>query len=385
MHKPNPGNMAPHGIRHGIMEANVRRHRHNTMTRPGQVDIAFDTILHKSLLRNSSRVSNTSKVAVASSEVATAVEALVVVAPTEVAVSLSVAAEVAVASTEVAIVIEAENKQTKIEPHCTIEVNLSTRHMIYKIYLWSGTISPIINSHSTRHIPRFSDTVAYMNGLHFYLNEDKDDSLQNLMYQFGDMLAAVCATDVHEGFRFTSPYSMFCSWRSGLSFLIGTGNMKRSGKPCLPHLLHFFLNLRNNRTALTAPFPKTWRNPAQDPYNNIIRTTVEAMAAVFGGTQSLHTNSFDEALGLPTVFSARIARNTQIILQEETGIPKVIDPWAGSYAMEALTQEVYDAGLAIIQEVEAMGGMAKAVASGFCRLPYVESLTVLEDFMVNHS
>lgn len=85
----------------------------------------------------------------------------------------------------------------------------------------------------------------------------------------------------------------------------------------------------------------------QDPFNNIIRTTIEAMAAVFGGTQSLHTNSFDEALGLPTVKSARIARNTQIIIQEESGIPKVADPWGGSYLMESLTDEVYEAALKV--------------------------------------
>merc|ERR1719244_1331228 len=84
-----------------------------------------------------------------------------------------------------------------------------------------------------------------------------------------------------------------------------------------------------------------WSLTEQDPYNNIIRTTVEAMSAVFGGTQSLHTNSFDEALALPSVFSARLARNTQLILQEETGITSVIDPWAGSYMMESLTEQVY--------------------------------------------
>lgn len=83
----------------------------------------------------------------------------------------------------------------------------------------------------------------------------------------------------------------------------------------------------------------------QDPYNNVVRTVIEAMAAVFGGTQSLHTNSFDEALGLPTVKSARIARNTQIIIQEESGIPKVADPWGGSYMMEALTDDVYNSAL----------------------------------------
>lgn len=85
----------------------------------------------------------------------------------------------------------------------------------------------------------------------------------------------------------------------------------------------------------------------QDPYNNIVRTAIEAMAAVFGGTQSLHTNSFDEALGLPTVKSARIARNTQIIIQEESGIPKVADPWGGSYMMESLTNDVYEAALKV--------------------------------------
>lgn len=90
----------------------------------------------------------------------------------------------------------------------------------------------------------------------------------------------------------------------------------------------------------------------QDPYNNIIRTVVEAMGATFGGTQSLHTNSFDEALGLPTPFSARIARNTQIILQEESGITKVADPWGGSFMMESLTDEIYEAALAVVKEVK---------------------------------
>jgi methylmalonyl-CoA mutase len=102
----------------------------------------------------------------------------------------------------------------------------------------------------------------------------------------------------------------------------------------------------------------------QDPYNNVIRTTVEAMAAVLGGTQSLHTNSFDEAIALPTDTSARIARNTQLILAEETGITNVADPLGGSYYVEALTQELADQAWALIQEVEAMGGMTMAVAQG---------------------
>jgi len=111
-----------------------------------------------------------------------------------------------------------------------------------------------------------------------------------------------------------------------------------------------------------------WSLTEQDPYNNVVRTAIEAMAAVFGGTQSLHTNSLDEAIALPTDFSARIARNTQLIIQEETHITNVVDPWAGSYMMEKLTQDMADQAWAIIEEVEAMGGMTKAVESGWAKL-----------------
>jgi methylmalonyl-CoA mutase len=111
-----------------------------------------------------------------------------------------------------------------------------------------------------------------------------------------------------------------------------------------------------------------WSLTEQDPYNNVVRTTIEAMAAVFGGTQSLHTNALDEAIALPTEFSARIARNTQLIIQEETHITNVVDPWAGSYMMETLTQEMADTAWAIIEEVDAMGGMTHAVQSGWAKL-----------------
>ncbi len=111
----------------------------------------------------------------------------------------------------------------------------------------------------------------------------------------------------------------------------------------------------------------------QDPYNNIVRTAYEALAAVLGGTQSLHTNSFDEALGLPTDFSARVARNTQVILAEETGIPRVIDPLGGSYYVERLTADLIDRARALIAEVEEMGGMTEAVAAGLPKLRIEES------------
>jgi methylmalonyl-CoA mutase len=116
-----------------------------------------------------------------------------------------------------------------------------------------------------------------------------------------------------------------------------------------------------------------WSLTEQDPYNNVIRTTIEAMAAVFGGTQSLHTNAFDEAIALPTEFSARIARNTQIVLQEETGITNTVDPWGGSYMMESLTQEIAEKARGMIKEIEEAGGMAKAIESGLPKLKIEEA------------
>jgi methylmalonyl-CoA mutase len=127
---------------------------------------------------------------------------------------------------------------------------------------------------------------------------------------------------------------------------------------------------RNPRSLVLRTHCQTsgWSLTAQDPYNNVVRTTIEAMAAVFGGTQSLHTNALDEAIALPTEFSARIARNTQLILQEETHITSVADPWGGSYMMERLTQEMADAAWSVMDEVRALGGMTQAVQSGWAKL-----------------
>ena len=144
----------------------------------------------------------------------------------------------------------------------------------------------------------------------------------------------------------------------------------RAARRLWAYLIHEKFNPKNPKSCILRTHSQTsgWSLTEQDPSNNIIRTTIEAMAAVFGGTQSLHTNAFDEALGLPTETSARIARNTQIILQEETSITKVADPWGGSHMMEALTDEIYEEALRLINEVEDMGGMAKAVAEGLPKL-----------------
>jgi len=157
-------------------------------------------------------------------------------------------------------------------------------------------------------------------------------------------------------------------WAVGMNFYLEIAKM-RAARLLWCRIMKGF-EAKNPKSLMLRTHSQTsgWSLTEQDPYNNVVRTTIEAMAAVFGGTQSLHTNSFDEAIALPTEFSSRIARNTQLIIQEETHITNVIDPWAGSYMMESLTQEMADKAWAIIEEVEAMGGMTKAVDSGWAKL-----------------
>jgi methylmalonyl-CoA mutase len=119
-----------------------------------------------------------------------------------------------------------------------------------------------------------------------------------------------------------------------------------------------------------------WSLTEQDPFNNVARTTIEAMAAAFGGTQSLHTNALDEAIALPTDFSARIARNTQIYLQEETHITKTVDPWAGSYHVEKLTEEIAAKAWKLMEEVEDLGGMTKAIEKGIPKMRIEEAAAI---------
>jgi methylmalonyl-CoA mutase len=157
-------------------------------------------------------------------------------------------------------------------------------------------------------------------------------------------------------------------WAIGMNFYLEVAKM-RAARLLWCRIMKGF-GAKNPKSLMLRTHCQTsgWSLTEQDPYNNVVRTTIEAMAAVFGGTQSLHTNSFDEAIALPTEFSSRIARNTQLIIQEETHITNVIDPWAGSYMMEKLTQDMADAAWAIIEEVEAMGGMTRAVDSGWAKL-----------------
>ncbi|WP_182282822.1 methylmalonyl-CoA mutase [Comamonas testosteroni] len=157
-------------------------------------------------------------------------------------------------------------------------------------------------------------------------------------------------------------------WAVGMNFYLEVAKM-RAARLLWCRIMKGF-DAKNPKSLMLRTHSQTsgWSLTEQDPYNNVVRTTIEAMAAVFGGTQSLHTNALDEAIALPTEFSARIARNTQLIIQEETHITNVIDPWAGSYMMEKLTQEMADKAWAIIEEVDAMGGMTAAVDSGWAKL-----------------
>jgi methylmalonyl-CoA mutase len=166
-----------------------------------------------------------------------------------------------------------------------------------------------------------------------------------------------------------------------LSFFFGIGMnffmdiaMLRAAR-FLWHRLMSEFNPKNPKSSMLRTHCQTsgWSLTEQDPYNNVIRTTLEAMSAVLGGTQSLHTNSFDEAIGLPTDFSARIARNTQILIQEETEVCHVIDPLGGSYYVESLTQSIVDEAQKIIDEIHELGGMAKAIESGMPKMRIEES------------
>ncbi len=162
-------------------------------------------------------------------------------------------------------------------------------------------------------------------------------------------------------------------WAQGKNFFMEVAKM-RAARLLWAKLLKQF-NPKNPKSLALRTHSQTsgWSLTEQDPYNNVVRTCVEAMAAAMGHTQSLHTNSLDEAIALPTDFSARIARNTQLFLQEETGICKVIDPWGGSYYVEALTDALMKRAWKHIQEVEALGGMAKAIETGLPKLRIEEA------------
>jgi methylmalonyl-CoA mutase len=250
----------------------------------------------------------------------------------------------------------------------TIQNDILKEFMVRNTYIYppapSMRIVGDIIEYTAKKMPKFNS--ISISGYH--MQEAGANQALELAFTLADgaeyvRTATAKGLDVDE---FAGRLSFF--WAVGMNFYLEVAKM-RAARLLWWRIMSSF-NAKNPKSLMLRTHCQTsgWSLTEQDPYNNIVRTTVEAMAAVFGGTQSLHTNSFDEAIALPTDFSSRIARNTQLIIQEETHITNVVDPWAGSYMMEKLTQDMADAAWKIIEEVEAMGGMTKAVDSGWAKL-----------------
>ncbi|MBK8665416.1 MAG: methylmalonyl-CoA mutase [Burkholderiales bacterium] len=250
----------------------------------------------------------------------------------------------------------------------TIQNDILKEFMVRNTYIYppepSMRIIGDIIEYTAEHMPKFNS--ISISGYH--MQEAGANQALEMAFTLADGKEYV-KTALAKGMdvdAFAGRLSFF--WAVGMNFYLEIAKM-RAARLLWCRIMKEF-NPKNPKSLMLRTHSQTsgWSLTEQDPYNNVVRTTIEAMAAVFGGTQSLHTNALDEAIALPTEFSARIARNTQLIIQEETHITSVVDPWAGSYMMEKLTQDMADAAWAIIEEVDAMGGMTKAVDSGWAKL-----------------
>ena len=254
----------------------------------------------------------------------------------------------------------------------TIQNDILKEFMVRNTYIYPPTpsmkiIADIFNYTST-HMPKFNS--ISISGYH--IQEAGANQAIELAFTLADGVEYV-RTGIKSGMdvdTFAGRLSFF--WAVGMNFYLEIAKMRAARMLWWRLMKQFEPKSQKSMMLRTHSQTSGWSLTEQDPYNNVVRTTIEAMAAVFGGTQSLHTNALDEAIALPTEFSARIARNTQIIIQEETHITSVVDPWAGSYMMEKLTQEMADKAWALIEEIEAMGGMTKAVESGWAKMKVEE-------------
>ena len=284
-------------------------------------------------------------------------------------VSVSMTMNGAVLPVLAAYVVAAEEQGVRQDQLSgTIQNDILKEFMVRNTYIYppepSMRIVGDIIEYTARQMPKFNS--ISISGYH--MQEAGANQALELAFTLADgkeyvKTALAKGLDVDE---FAGRLSFF--WAIGMNFYLEIAKM-RAARLLWWKIMSGF-GAKNPKSLMLRTHCQTsgWSLTEQDPYNNIVRTTIEAMAAVFGGTQSLHTNSFDEAIALPTEFSARIARNTQLILQEESQITKVVDPWAGSYLMEKLTQDMADKAWAIIEEVDALGGMTRAVESGWAKL-----------------
>ncbi|HEY9184806.1 MAG TPA: methylmalonyl-CoA mutase [Salegentibacter sp.] len=266
-------------------------------------------------------------------------------------------------------IVAAEEQGVKPEQLSgTIQNDILKEFMVRNTYIYppapSMKIISDIFEYSSKHMPRFNS--ISISGYHMQEAGATNDI--ELAYTLADGLEYI-----REGLKagmeidsFAPRLSFF--WAVGMNHFMEIAKM-RAGRMLWAKLVKQF-NPKNPKSLSLRTHSQTsgWSLTEQDPFNNVARTCIEAAAAAFGGTQSLHTNALDEAIALPTDFSARIARNTQLHLQQETGITKTVDPWAGSFYVEKLTEEIAQKAWKLIEEVEELGGMTKAIEAGIPKM-----------------
>jgi methylmalonyl-CoA mutase len=288
--------------------------------------------------------------------------------------SVSMTMNGAVLPTMASYIVAAEEQGVPPEKLAgTIQNDILKEFMVRNTYIYppgpSMRIVADVIEYAARHMPRFNS--ISISGYH--MQEAGATAVQELAFTLADGLEYVRAA-LGKGLeidQFAPRLSFF--WAIGMDFFMEVAKL-RAARLLWARLLEPF-GPRDPRSSMLRTHCQTSGASltALDPYNNVIRTTVEALAAVLGGTQSLHTNSLDEALALPTPFSARIARNTQLVLAEETGVTRVVDPLAGSYYVESLTHTLAAEASRLIDEVEDLGGMTAAIESGMPKLRIEES------------
>ncbi len=255
----------------------------------------------------------------------------------------------------------------------TIQNDILKEFMVRNTYIYppapSMQLVADIFEFTSKHMPRFNS--ISISGYH--MHEAGAPAAMELAYTLADGIEYI-RTGLKAGLQiddFAPRLSFF--WGIGMNHFTEIAKM-RAGRMLWAKLVKQF-EPKNEKSLMLRTHSQTsgWSLTEQDPFNNVARTTIEAMAAAFGGTQSLHTNALDEAIALPTDFSARIARNTQIYLQKETHITKTVDPWAGSHLVESLTSSIAKEAWELIQEVEKLGGMTKAIEAGIPKMRIEEA------------
>ena len=255
----------------------------------------------------------------------------------------------------------------------TIQNDILKEFMVRNTFIYppdpSMRIVADIIEFTSKYMPKFNS--ISISGYH--MHEAGASAVQEIGYTIADGLEYVKSA-LDRGLHiddFAPRLSFF--WGIGMNFFMEIAKMRAARKLWAEEITKFNPQKQSSLLLRTHCQTSGWSLAAQDPYNNVIRTTIEAMSAILGGTQSLHTNSFDEALGLPTDFSARIARNTQLILAEESRITDVADPLGGSFYVESLTDSLYQEAKKILSEIDQLGGMTKAIQQGIPKRRIEES------------